>query len=167
MAAITRFTIESAPGTDPKRSPSTFYRSPFLVNAISDMTPTKDGKGDRFSVSFQDVIDVVFGHKPLFSSNHIKFSRVFFEDFILSLGQFHIYFKGLNSTNLLYFCFSDGTGLRLLLHRTPHDAQHLDPQHLHRCRSRHPCAPCLELQPCLLHQGHAMLWRNDLFAHGR
>ena len=48
MAAITQLTIERAPDADPKRPASTFYRSPFLVNAIPDMIPTKDKKGTYF-----------------------------------------------------------------------------------------------------------------------
>ena len=125
-----------------------------LVDPISDMMPTKDGKGDRFSMSFQDVIDVVFGHKPLSCSNLLKLIRVFIEVFIKSPVLHSINYKAFDLTNHFNSCFSEGIDRRLLLHRTPHDAQSLDPQHFHRCRSRHTGAPCRVLQPCLLHQGH-------------
>ena len=56
-----------------------------LVDAITDMMPTKGEKGTYFCVSFRDVFDVVLCQKLLFSSNHLKFGRVFFEIFIKSL----------------------------------------------------------------------------------
>ena len=77
MAAITRVTIERAPDADPKRPASTFYRSSFLVNTISDVMPTNDERGTYFCVSFQDIFDVVFCQKPLSCSNRLKLSRVF------------------------------------------------------------------------------------------
>ena len=38
------------------------------------MMPTKDEKGEYICISFQDDFDIVFGHKPLFSSTRLKFS---------------------------------------------------------------------------------------------
>ena len=71
------------------------------------MTPTKDEKGSYFCVSFQDVFEVVFGHKQLICSNRINFNMVFFDVFIKSLVLFYIDFKALDSTNFHDFCFSE------------------------------------------------------------
>ena len=100
MAAITRLTIERPLDADPKRPASTFYHSPFLVNATSDIMPTKHEKGEYFCVSFQEVFDVVFCNTPLFCSNRLKFGLVFFDVFS-SLVQFYIDFKAIDSTTRL------------------------------------------------------------------
>ena len=78
-----------------------------LVDPISDMIPTKDKLVEYICMSFQDIFDVVLCHKPLSCSNPLKFSRVFFEVFIQSPGQFYIDFKALDLANLLSFCFSE------------------------------------------------------------
>ena len=108
MANTTQLTIERAPDADPKRPVSTFDRSPFLVNAISNMIPTKDENGAYFCISFQDVFDNVFEHTPFFSVDRLKFSWVFFGVFIKSPVQFYIDGKAFDSTIFHNFCFSSG-----------------------------------------------------------
>ena len=130
MAAITRFTSNMLP-TPTRSDLLDDLPLDLLVNATSDMTLTKDENGE-FCVSFQDVFDVVFGNKPLSWSNFLKLSWAFFEVFIRSLVLYSIDFKTLRSTNPNDICFSEGTGLRQPLLRDLYNAQHLDPQHLHR-----------------------------------
>ena len=83
------------------------YRSPFLVNTISDMISAKDEKRTHFCVSFPEVFVVVIDHKPLFCSNSLKFSWVLFEVFIKSPVQYYIDFKALDLTNFNDFRFSE------------------------------------------------------------
>ena len=65
------------------------------------MMLTKDEKGTYFCVSFQDVFDVVFGHKPLFCSNRLKLSWVIFAGFTKSIVQFYTDFKAFDFTTRL------------------------------------------------------------------
>ena len=53
------------------------------------------------------MFDVVFGHKPPFCSNSLKFSWVLFEVFIKSPVQYYIDFKALDLTNFHDFRFSE------------------------------------------------------------
>ena len=63
------------------------------------MMPTKDA-GEHFCVSFQDVFDVVVGHKPLSCSTCLKLSWVF-DVFVKSLVQLLVVFNSLDMTTRL------------------------------------------------------------------